>query len=666
MSSSSSFERLPRHPDEYSLKSQDDSEDNRSVDGRDSFDPAPADREHSTSEPLLPTSNHPIQHQKRFSCSVPGILDWMRGPSPPHKYRITPWLARWQTAPGRVIERHFRSTKAKFCLLFASILLWGVVFLSILHASVAGQEIPGHGSPVKLSCSSRLWYGPKFWWGFELINARSNSTNCGIDGDYCRPFDGETFAFRCPAQCSGFMVLEPYFVGPQEINYQHLVIGGASEDRPATYRGDSSICQAALHAGVLEDSKGGCGILRRTGEQSKFPAVERNGISSVDFSSYFPLSFTFDAGESSEGDALNCQDLRWPLFTFSVVVSTLFSLVITSPAAFYASIFFIVYFQVALSSDPPYSPDYYEIVSIGLGRFLPCAFVGFAIYYLCIRHTLTDFSAHWDKTVLWLGPCWVGALNTDTFDKIPISRLTPHDIQQQPGAVPALISIILILLVIVITQALAFRNEGRMPKMLGVYGTLVAGIIILLLVPNMNLRIHHYILALLFLPGTTLQTRPSLLYQGLLTGLFINGIARWGFDSILQTSASLLDGAQLGSVLPDITPDLVTTHAASDIISFAFSSLSVPSEADGLSVIVNDVERFHAFRADGAVDVTIPDWNWSRVVEGDPEFFRFGFIKENALGGFWYEDFTSPVVWDGDGKWNVSSGSGGEAGVNMF
>jgi hypothetical protein len=452
------------------------------------------------------------------------------------------------------------------------------------------------------------------------------------------------------------MVLEPYFVGPLEINYQSLVIGGApqSESEMGIYRGDSSICQAAIHAGLLDDSKGGCGILRRTGEQGSFPAVDRNGISSVEFPSNFPLSFTFDTGESLKDGSLKCQDLRWPLFTFSVIVSTLFSLVVTSPAGFYSAIFFIVYFQVALSSDPPYSPDYYEIVSTALGRFLPCAFVGFAIYYFAVRHTLKDLDAHWDKTVLWLGPCWVGALNTDTFDKIPISRLTPHDLQQQPGAIPALIIIILILLTVVITQALAFRNEGRLPKMLAVYGTLVAGVLALLAVPNMNLRIHHYILALLFLPGTTLQTRPSLLYQGLLMGLFINGIARWGFDSILQTSAALLDGAQLGSLLPEITTSLITFNSGTSL-SFSFESLSIPQEVDGLSVLINDVERYHAFRSDGAEAVKIPNWNWTRVRSGEPEYFRFGYIKENALGGFWYQDFTDPVTWMGDGAWNGTS-----------
>jgi len=167
----------------------------------------------------------------------------------------------------------------------------------------------------------------------------------------------------------------------------------------------------------------------------------------------------------------------------------------------------------------------------------------------------------------------------------------------------------------------------------------------LLVVPNMNLRIHHYILSLLFLPGTTLQTRPSLLYQGLLVGLFINGIARWGFDSILQTPGALLDGAQLGSPLPEIAAPLVMS---SQNILFNFPDL-LAADADGISVLVNDVERFLGFREeDGKVD----SFNWTRQREGDAEYFRFGFIKLNALGGFWYEDFTDPVIWEGDGKWN--------------
>ena len=202
-----------------------------------------------------------------------------------------------------------------------------------------------------------------------------------------------------------------------------------------------------------------------------------------------------------------------------------------------------------------------------------------------------------------------------------------------------------VLIVIVITQAIAFRNEGRMPKMLGVYGLLVAGVVALIIVPNMNLRIHHYILSLLFLPGTTLQTRPSLLYQGLLVGLFINGIARWGFDSILQTPAALLDGAQLGSPLPEVAPP---TILSSQNIIFSFPDFP-QADAEGISAQVNDVQRFLSFKAD---DGNVDSFNWTRHMEGDPEYFRFAFVRTSVRGGFWYEDFTKPAVWEVDGRWN--------------
>ncbi|GAB1205955.1 hypothetical protein APSETT445_004634 [Aspergillus pseudonomiae] len=162
----------------------------------------------------------------------------------------------------------------------------------------------------------------------------------------------------------------------------------------------------------------------------------------------------------------------------------------------------------------------------------------------------------------------------------------------------------------------------------------------------MNLRIHHYILSLLFLPGTTIQTRPSLLYQGLLVGLFINGIARWGFDSILQTAAALLNGAELGSILPVIGAPLIPS--AQNIV---FQFPNVAEDADGISVLVNDVERFQAFKSDNG---SVESFNWTRLKANEPEYFRFGHVKMNALGGLWYEDFTKPVVWEVDGVWNNS------------
>ncbi|PGG97350.1 hypothetical protein AJ79_09221 [Helicocarpus griseus UAMH5409] len=507
---------------------------------------------------------------------------------------------------------------------------WVILFILILLKSSSPSGIGGYGAPVKLSCTSKLW---------------PDATHCGLDGLNCLPFDNHSFAFSCPANCLQVNVLNLYTIGDKEINYQTLVVGGGpsnSSDNTSSdriYRGDSFICGAALHAGIFANEKGGCGIVSRRGEQSNYQGINRNGITSVGFNSTFPLSFTF-LGEGESRTSQNCEDPRWKLLAVSVIFTSLISMFSTSPAAFFVPICVIVYFQVFLASDPPPFPDYDSGLSYAAGRFLPAAFVGFFVYKYCVRYTLCDLDAPLEKTLFWLSACWVGALSNYTLDEIPIQRLTPHDIRQQPGAIPALIIIVLIIFAIALSQAWAFRIEGRMPRYLALYGILIVSLLLLVAIPGQNLRIHHYILSLLLLPGTSLQTRPSLLYQGLLVGLFINGVARWGFDSILQTPAALLDDGKQGNPLPRITSPVIN----SDNITFAWENLPVGYE--GVIILVNDVQRFLGFSADGNTSFT-----WTRRAAQFPEYFRFAFVKYLPLGHFSVGDYTKAGIWEPGGSW---------------
>ncbi|KAK2766034.1 hypothetical protein FQN54_007549 [Arachnomyces sp. PD_36] len=568
-------------------------------------------------EKRLGWTRHPV---------IAAIARWARGPNPPRPYKIEPYFSRFQTAPIRLLERRLPRRSSKIWSLLLFLWLWVLIFASTLYKSVGSAEIPGYGSPVRLSCVSRLW---------------ESATACGMNGEKCQPFQDSSFAFRCPADCTGTQVLEPYTIGDQEINYQSLVVGGLVDENTTTYRGDSFICAAAIHAGVINDKSGGCGILSRTGEQSNYPDLEDNGISSVGFFSNFPLSFTFDETPAADLDIdSQCRDLRWPLLSISIVFTFIVTIFTTSPVVFFGSIFTGVFFHVALASDPPYASDYSSIVTTALGRFLPAAFVGFVIYRYCVHHTLQGLTAQFEKALLWLGGCWVGALDNYTFDKIPISRLTPHDLQQQPGAIVSLIVLVGVIFAIALGQAWAFRIEGRMPRYLALYGLMGGALLLFAAVPDMNLRIHHYILALLLLPGTALQTRPSLLYQGILVGLFINGIARWGFDSILQTPAELLNGGQLGSSLPQIMPPVIEQSN----ITFEFPELA--DDYEGVSVLINDVERFQRYKSDDDDPFT-----WTRHREGETEYFRFGYVKLDSLGQMWYGDFTKAGTWEEDGSW---------------
>lgn len=438
-------------------------------------------------------------------------------------------------------------------------------------------------------------------------------------------------------------MLNPRTIGNEQIIYRPLVVGGSpdtSEGDALVYRGDSFICGAAIHAGVLKDARGGCGVLSLIGEKTRFGSSTRNGISSVGFNSSFPMSIDFNRSEQVISDSGKCRDPRWSLLILSTIFTSLFSLFTSHPATFFGPVFIIAYWQIAMASDPPPYTDYPSLASQALGNFLPAAFIAVFIYRFSVRKTLKRLNAQFEKTILWVGGLWVGALSNITLEMIPIQRLTPHDLQQQPGAIVALVFIILIILAIALYQAWCFRNEGRLPRYLAIYATLGIGLLILLAVPKLDLRIHHYILGLLLIPGTSIQTRLSLLCQGLLVGLFINGIARWGFASILQTAVALRGDAQLGTGIPSILPPTI------DNANITFAWESIVRGYEGVSVLVNDVERFRGFHNQQDNNFT-----WTREALDSPEYFRFGFVNYLPFGGVTYSDFTKAGIWWPNGTW---------------
>lgn len=386
---------------------------------------------------------------------------------------------------------------------------------------------------------------------------------------------------------------------------------------------------------MISNSQGGCGLVSLIGQQSNYPSVTRNGIRSVGFDSTFPSSFTF-----VQGSGVACKDLRWQLLAVSVVYTTVLSLFTKSPSVFFYSVFIGCYLQSALATSTPQYADISTLVSIALGDLLPALFIAQVMFTLYIRRTLLGLTAQVEKTALWLGPCWVAALADYTFELIPLSRLTSHDINQQPGAIASLVVIIVVIFVVFVGQAWAFRREGRLLRYLGLYVCLGICIGLLAAIPNESLRIHHYILGLLLIPGTSIQTRPSLVYQGILVGLFINGVAKWGFDSILQTAAALQGDAILGTVLPTITASNVTTS------NITFSWSSVPEGYTGASVLVNDVERYRF--AQGEQSLT---WQRSSGDESLPEYFRFAYYALSAAYGLQTGDYTKAGTWHANGTW---------------
>ncbi|CAK7263121.1 hypothetical protein SEPCBS119000_000321 [Sporothrix epigloea] len=591
---------------------------------------------------------------------------WSRGPADATAFKIDPIFPTVQHAPPRLLdwlldqlpgskENPLKTrTRWRRGLLGSLLGLWLLTFALVMRTGIIAGEMADWGIPGDIGCGETYWVPGNM---------------CGLDGSGCRPFNGSGFAFRCPATCAGYQVLNPRAVGDKEVVYSTLVVGGPGSGLNGDkhiYRGDSFICSAAIHAGVINNAAGGCGVVRLVGRQTGFSASKANGLQSVAFNSYFPLAFEFEQGVGCPGK----QDARWPLLAVSVTFSTVLSLFVTHPTWFFFSIFTGLFWHTGLASDPPPHASVPALLSNIVGKFLPAALVAWVIYdRMGPRRTLTGLTAQVEKTVLWLGGCWVGSLNNYTFDGIPIQRLTPHDIAQQPGAKLALFIIFSLLIIIAATQIWYFRREGRLRRYLKLYILFISGLVVCMLLPGLRLRIHHYIVALLLLPGTSMQTRPALLYQGILVGLFINGIARWGWDSLLQTAAALQDDAQLGSPLPILLEPVVrlanatagalasssissdsllkdVVLAAANTSSITFSWRPPPGPRyDGISVLVNDVERYRGYFDDQSAS-----FEWERPADVAAakvdEYFRFGYMEGSQT-----DDYTRAGIWSAEGEW---------------
>ncbi|KAF4974654.1 hypothetical protein FZEAL_8472 [Fusarium zealandicum] len=557
------------------------------------------------------------------------IAKWSHGPTNPQPHHIKPFFPVVQEYPLWLVDRFLPQRKHRVWLVFSYLAIWTVTFALVKRQDTLASDIQEWGTPQTIGCGLTYW---------------GAGNECGLDGNECRPFNGSGFPFKCTANCESYHVLNPRAVGDQEVIYRSMVVGGPSQggSGEAIYRGDSFVCGAAIHAGVISNANGGCGVVELVGRDEKYEASEHHGIKSVGFDSYFPLSFRF-----VQGVECTSSDMRWELLGVSAVFTGVLSLFTTSPALFFFPVFTGIFWTVGMALNPPPAFTVAALFANLIGKFLPAMFCGWVMFdRMGVRRTLSGLTAQIEKTILWLGACWVGAMENYTLSFIPIQRLNKHDLDQQPGARAALAMIIILLFVLISSQIWFFRQEGRLLKYLKLYALFIGAILISLTIPSLSLRLHHYILALLLLPGTSMQTRPVLLYQGLLVGLFISGIARWGFDPVLQTSEDLQGDQQLGSRLPDIPRPVINLANGTDSASNITFTWEEPPDVgyDGISILVNDVERFRSYFDDAD---QLDEFVWIRNTTLDmPEYFRFAFMEGSSSG-----DYTKAGIWTAEGEW---------------
>ncbi|KAF7320383.1 LCCL domain-containing protein [Mycena kentingensis (nom. inval.)] len=545
------------------------------------------DLEHGPVQPPhIPSWSGRLQ---RHSSRVPflnKVFLYLRGPRP--KLDLPdpkPLLDIDIRIRGRHIVAPIETTFLRFTRLLPNPWLFTILAAGYIISFAFFARAQFFQTPVEsfISCNAALW----------AANAQ-----CGLDGSGCS-YNG-SLDFRCPAQCSGVILQNPRAVGDQRPAFVPLIVGGGDSD--ATYRGDSFICAAAIQAGVISNSRGGCGTLDVVGNYTNFESTTAHGLTSIGFPTVFPSSYRF----RSTTALTHCEDMRDDALAFNALVTALLFLVLRpKPIVLFWCLVCIGFWHVVLFSQPQGPPP---PLDTAFGTFLPALFICYA--------------APIEATILYLAPYW---------------RLTSSDLTKRSGAITTLVVILIFILVVALNQLRVFRKTGWLPYYLAWYiaGGLVA--LVLALLPGLNLRIHHYFLAIILMPGTGLPTRISAMAQGYLLGLFLNGAAAYGFDSILQTKADLVQDATIGSDLASFVTNSTNYNASIPMSNQTIFWNAHPDGWDGFSLLVDDVERY----VGDALNLSLAAFDSAL-----PHFFRLALTSGGNIG-----DFTRAATLFPNGTW---------------
>ncbi|CCD22401.1 uncharacterized protein NDAI_0A02430 [Naumovozyma dairenensis CBS 421] len=527
-------------------------------------------------------------------------------PSFPEKWQITKKINNW---PEEVFNKRFPKKSTRILILIVYCALWfGTLFL-LIHPYLIRPPYfyPDDGKEkipiLSLSCNSYLdWEG--------------TNNACGINAGACGPFDNREYMIRCPAFCDrGGWTYSAIAVGNKRIKYTGYKIGGGplghSEDHNKLsypYRADSFPCAAAVHAGLISPVVGGCARLSKDGRQYRFPSrLGKYGTGlSVAFNSFFPSSFSFR--EISNGIATGCYDPRIAVVTLSVIFGLPLFYIYDSIYGYWV-LTIVAYWVIALALDPPMLTDahdiasVYELFSLGFQRLFPLCFLLYVGWKSAVKRTLENGSPL-AKIILWYPTFWLGVMNNITFDRLPVDRLTAKDLKEQAGAATAVGSIAATILICAIIQAYSLWKSGRFRKFFKIYISFISGLIFLASIPGLNLRIHHYILGAVLLPGCATRGSSAYLFQGVLVGLILSGVSRWDFASIVETDVALLRGEGGGRLEPPtFNFNTGTPHMISWSLNDTTTEKDLTGSINGYSLLLNDFEVYLGTNSTISLDV---------------------------------------------------------------
>ncbi|ODV78928.1 uncharacterized protein CANTADRAFT_52196 [Suhomyces tanzawaensis NRRL Y-17324] len=509
---------------------------------------------------------------------------------PPQPFTLLPRIEQFPDQFRQRVAKQYR-----VALLACYYTLWFGLIYSIVVPYFTLPPGNGAVAAVSLSCQGQLDW-------------RGKNGACGLHGKLCQP-PADDVIIRCPALCdrsSWTYSLVP--LGDQRIKYRLFIVGGGTEPHQTVsrpYRADSYPCGAAVHAGILSPFFGGCAKVAFTGEKDGFSlATGHYGMESISFRSFFTSSYSL---LKLPGQYAQCYDPRLLVLIVNIVLGLPIVYLASGAVAFW-TINTVGFWTICLATDPPVSvllspEDFASLISIGLERFLPSCFILYVLWRCSSKRTLSEPPPELDvkrsplsRVVFWYPMFWLGVLNNVTFDRLPVDRLTISDLKEQAGALVSVLGIVSLILTCAVIQAYKIWLSGRFQKYLKVYLWMLAGLVAVSTIPGLTLRVHHYILALILLPGCSTRGITALLFQGLLLGLFLSGASRWGLAAIAETVIALKRDDPIGKVLP---PKMVAYDAGSGVLSWENAVRNLTKQEEKLyqkyssvSLLINDIEQY--------------------------------------------------------------------------
>lgn len=388
-----------------------------------------------------------------------------------------------------------KSTTARIKATFGVVVLF-LPFLFVLYFLNNFGADTSIGQPEYLSCDDSAWFG---------------GTACRMNAGRCSPFRSDFHPFRCSARCMW--------------GDKHGVVGTNS----GGYRADSSLCEAAIHSGAIDSGSGGCFQLQFIGGKTSFSNSSANGISSYASEFWFPKAFTI----SSVSNSL-CVDFSFAILVWNILfVATLSCLAIPRPL-FYIALCSLGYWYVVLVGAPRYSSE--NFIARALGDFLPFLAVVWLLYSWIGRVVIPPSTFVSSLLLLFVAP-FIVTLHLNMFSYfLPNISLSSDGFDSSGGGIAFLFFIVLCVLLVGVIQSRTAFKAGMLPWGITFYAAISFILLFgaLLAMNSYDFHLHHYLFALLLLPGTRFKTKLSLVCHGLLMGAFVNGVSEWSYGSILE------------------------------------------------------------------------------------------------------------------------------------